>query len=117
MSDGSEYLTFLEPRFHEGRLAPTFVMRIITDVGEPLSYINELEYVSKNELLANLLFRDYPYVARIDLDVGILVGLYNFSSIAPLNPPGVFNGIALDKETNRLFVTGKFWEILAIAEI
>ena len=115
MSDGSATLRFLDPEtFRE------IVQVSVTLNGKPIRNINELEWVEwegKPRLFANLWQTDW--IAIIDPDTGIIVGLVDLSKIltsaqrAALNDPynanKVLNGIAYDSQNNRLFVTGKQW--------
>jgi glutaminyl-peptide cyclotransferase len=104
MSDGSEYLRFLDPA--------TFVERRrlrVTALGQPLKNLNELEYV-KGEIFANVWQTDY--IARIDAATG---QVKSYVDLRGLLPPGeaaavdVLNGVAYDAAGDRLFVTGKLW--------
>jgi glutamine cyclotransferase len=104
MSDGTEYLRFLDPAtFAERRR-----VRVL-GVGEPVKNLNELEYV-KGEVLANVWLTDF--VVRIDPQTGRVTGYVDFSGLLPLVQRGqdaVLNGIAYDAAGDRLFVTGKLW--------
>lgn len=104
MSDGSEYLRFLDPA--------TFAERKrlrVTALGQPLKNLNELEYV-KGEIFANVWQTDY--IARIDAATGRvnayidLRGLLTARETAAVD---VLNGVAYDPAGDRLFVTGKLW--------
>ena len=104
MSDGTEYLRFLDPAtFTERR-------RVRVSVGgTPLKNLNELEYV-KGEVFANVWQTDY--VARIDPKTGAVNGYIDFRGL--LTPrereaTDVLNGVAYDEKTDRLFITGKLW--------
>jgi len=104
MSDGTEYLRFLDPAtFAERRRIK------VTAVGVPVSNLNELEFV-KGEILANVWTT--AYVARIAPDTGRVSGYIDLGGLlAPSERAGVdvLNGIAYDAEHDRLFVTGKLW--------
>ena len=105
MSDGSHQLRFLDPlTFEEVRRLD------VTDNGTPLPRINELEMVD-GALFANVLGLDR--IARIDPESGEVTG---WLDLAPLRGTGGkwrraadLNGIAWDKHTGRLLVTGKHW--------
>jgi glutaminyl-peptide cyclotransferase len=104
MSDGTEYLRFLDPAtFRE-------VRRIrVTGVGAPLKNINELEYVN-GEIFANVWMTDY--IARIDPASGRVNGYIDLRGLLPVrerSADAVLNGIAYDAAGKRLFVTGKLW--------
>ena len=108
MSDGTPTLRFLDPR----------TMRVsrrltVTLNGQPLALINELEYVH-GEILANIW--QTSLIARIDPHSGHVKGLIDVNALwvkAGTSDPGaVPNGIAYDKQANRLYVTGKNWPYL-----
>lgn len=105
MSDGTSRLRFLDPDTlsETGRLT-------VTDAGQPVERLNELEMV-KGEVFANVWQTDFLVMispqsgrvtGRIDLR-GIL------SSADRAQPVDVLNGIAYDVERDKLFVTGKLW--------
>ncbi|MDW8352179.1 MAG: glutaminyl-peptide cyclotransferase [Anaerolineae bacterium] len=104
MSDGSATLRFLDPRsFAVLRELP------VTDGGQPVVRLNELEYVN-GEVFANVWQTDW--VARIDPRTGHVRGWIDLSGL--LTPEerqvaDVLNGIAYDAQGDRLFVTGKLW--------
>jgi glutamine cyclotransferase len=104
MSDGTEYLRFLDPAtFAERRRVK------VTAAGASLTNLNELEFV-KGEVFANVWQTDY--VARIDPATGTVKAYVDFRGL--LTPreaalADVLNGIAYDAVGDRLFVTGKLW--------
>jgi glutamine cyclotransferase len=104
MSDGTDYLRFLDPA--------TFEVRRRTRVmagDAPLRNLNELEYV-KGEVLANIWTTDY--IARIAPSTGRVLGyidLHGLLTATERPSDGVLNGIAYDAQRDRLFVTGKLW--------
>jgi len=102
MSDGSAELRFLDPETFEE------TARIeVTDRGQPVIWLNELEYV-EGEIYANIWQSDV--IARISLETGEVLGWIELSGLLASEPrPGVLNGIAYDSEARRLFVTGKNW--------
>lgn len=104
MSDGTEYLRFLDPStFAERRRLR------VTAVGQPLKNLNELEYV-KGEIFANVWMTDY--IARIDPATGRVSAYIDLRGLLPARDmprDSVLNGIAYDAASDRLFVTGKLW--------
>jgi glutamine cyclotransferase len=112
MSDGTEAIRFLDPE--------TFaVVRTVSvaDHGQPLTNINELEYVH-GEIYANIWLTNR--IVRIDPASGAILGWIDLTGLLPDadRSPSVneLNGIAYDDATDRLFVTGKNWpEIFQIA--
>ena len=106
MSDGTPQIRFWNPDTlaETGRLT-------VTDNGQPLKNVNELEWV-KGDIYANVWTTDR--IAIIDPTSGVvkswidLTGLLDASDRA-LGKVDVLNGIAYDAKTDRLFVTGKLW--------
>lgn len=105
MSDGSDALTFLDPKTQ----AATRTIRV-RDAGRPVSQLNELEWVD-GEIWANVWMTDR--IARISPVTGDVKGWIDLASLWPRSqrqpPADVMNGIAYDKATRRIFVTGKKW--------
>lgn len=106
MSDGTQYI-----RVWDGKnLNQTRRIRVTAD-GEPVTQINELEWV-EGEIYANIWQTDR--IARIDPFSGRVVGWIDLSGLAAQagivqGSDNVLNGIAYDSKTHRLFVTGKLW--------
>lgn len=113
LSDGSDKIRFLDPNNYQ-------IKRIVavTDAGQPVVSINELEYV-RGEILANIWplemgaekYRDR--IARIDPQTGQVKGWIDMTGLLQpgevANGDAVLNGIAYDEQGDRLFVTGKLW--------
>lgn len=105
MSDGSSELRFVDPDSF------TELYRLkVTEEGQPLRNLNELEWVD-GWLLANIWQSDD--VAIIDPVTGNVAGRLRLAS---LYPPGqrhrnadVLNGLAWDPADCTLLVTGKLW--------
>jgi glutaminyl-peptide cyclotransferase len=104
MSDGTQFIRFLDPE------TLNEVRRIaVTDQGQPVRNINELEWV-KGEILANIWQTNQ--IARIDPKTGRVSGWIDLSGLlkpGSNDPDAVLNGIAYDSRGQRLFVTGKRW--------
>lgn len=105
MSDGSDTLTFLDPKTLA--LARTLVVR---DAGTPVGRLNELEWI-EGEIWANVWTTNR--LARISPATGEVASWVDLESLWPqaqrTPPADVLNGIAYDKATRRIFVTGKKW--------
>ena len=105
VSDGTSTLYFLDPITMEVLKQIT-----VTDNNGPVQNLNELEYVN-GEIFANVLF-SYQ-IARINPTNGEITGWIDLSGILDNEridyPIDVMNGIAYDKASDRLFVTGKLW--------
>lgn len=105
-SDGSATLTF--------RDAVTFAPSgsiTVHDAGTPVTQLNELEWVD-GELWAAVWKADR--VARIDPASGAVTGWLDLAGLHPADEREdadreVFNGIAWDAASGRIFVTGKRW--------
>lgn len=108
-SDGSSVLRFLNPQ----TLQITGTLDVKLN-GQPLEFLNELEWVN-GEIWANVWQTDY--IARINPDTGNVIAVVDFTGLLPASERAdlnddVFNGIAYDPETGRIFVTGKHWPAL-----
>jgi glutaminyl-peptide cyclotransferase len=108
MSDGTDTLRFVDPA--------TFKLRRrlqVTAEGQPVTQLNELEYVD-GEILANIWLTDR--IARIDPKTGHVIGWIDVSALhvqsGATGENDVPNGIAWDAAHRRLFVTGKDWPML-----
>lgn len=106
MSDGSHQIYFLDP------VGLTEVKRIEVygDKG-PFSNLNELEYIN-GEVYANSYQTDI--IVKFDPKTGKVLGFVDLKGLLEKgsirsNNVDVLNGIAYDKENDRLFVTGKWW--------
>lgn len=104
-SDGTATLRFLDPAtFKETRRLP------VTDGGEPVVNLNELEFV-EGEIFANIWKSDM--VARISPRSGAVLGWLDLAALrrrlVPAGNAEVLNGIAFDPGRKRLFATGKYW--------
>ncbi len=113
MSDGTSELRFLDPETLEetGRLPVTFR-------GKPLVKLNELEWVD-GEIFANVWGANA--IVRIDPETGVVVGVIDLRGLLTEEERAagadVLNGVAYDAETERLFVTGKYWPKLFEIEL
>ena len=105
MSDGSDTLTFLDPK----SLAFAKTLRVM-DAGRPVGNLNELEWI-EGEIWANVWMTDR--IARISPNTGEVNAWIDLATLFPLverRPPAdVLNGIAYDKATRRIYITGKKW--------
>jgi glutamine cyclotransferase len=106
MSDGSDTLTFLDPK----TLAPGQTLRV-QEAGKPIRNLNELEWI-EGEIWANVWLTDR--IARISPNTGEVNAWIDLGLLWPVSQrpqPGeqVLNGIAYDKATHRIYITGKKW--------
>ena len=83
---------------------------LVTLKGEPVNYINELEWI-EGRLWANVYLTDQ--IAIIDPATGTIEGIVELKGILPEAEreltTDVLNGIAYDATTGRIFITGKKW--------
>jgi glutamine cyclotransferase len=110
MSDGSSTLTVRSPdTFEVLRRVP------VTEAGEPLALLNELECVG-DRVYANVWLTDR--IVRIEKKNGRVDGVVDATSLltpsqrASLSRDAVLNGIAYDAERELFLVTGKLWPVL-----
>jgi len=110
MSDGTAQLRFWDPETlkETGRLT-------VTDEGQPVKNLNELEWV-KGEIYANIWQTNR--IARINPKTGKVVAWISMAGLADAEgffsgqqdgATDVLNGIAYDAQHDRLFITGKRW--------
>jgi len=108
MSDGTEFLYFLDPETYEvrGRI------RVHDDKG-PVAKLNELEYV-RGLIYANVW--QSSRIAIIDPATGQVNAWIELRELVRTaggdNTTKTLNGIAYDREAGRLFITGKLWSSL-----
>jgi glutaminyl-peptide cyclotransferase len=106
MSDGSDTLTFLDPK----TLAAGKTLRV-RDAGRPVANLNELEWI-EGEIWANVWMTDR--IARISPRTGEVNAWVDLSSLwpvaqRPMPTDQVLNGIAYDAANRRIYITGKKW--------
>ena len=112
MSDGSARLTFRDPESFE-----TTRTIVVTDSGAPVMRLNELEYV-RGHVLANVW--QTSRIAMIDPSDGQVRAWLELAALeARLHKQAdwdavdnVLNGIAYDRKSGHLYVTGKRWPLL-----
>ena len=110
MSNGSSQLQFLDPaqHFHVAK-----ILNVHTQWGS-VNNINALLYY-RHQIYANIWFADV--IAIISEKTGLVTGWIDLSRLRPMvkSKKGdcwVANGIAWDKKTQHLIVTGKCWNML-----
>ena len=113
MSDGSAELRFLDPV--DGRERKR--VRVM-DGDQPVPRLNELEFID-GEVWANVWYQDY--LVRIDPADGRVLGYVDLSHLWPDDQrrrhEQVLNGIAVERATGHLLVTGKRWPWLFRIEV
>lgn len=113
MSDGSERIFRINSETFEREATI-----IVTNNGEVVEYLNELEWID-GKIWANVYTTDY--VVIINPTTGVVEGIINFKGLLQKGDmrvdTDVFNGIAYDSVSKRIFVTGKRWPKLFEVEI
>nr|WP_051655441.1 glutaminyl-peptide cyclotransferase [Deinococcus marmoris] len=116
MSNGSPTLVWRDPKTFAVKRSVT-----VTDAGQPVRNLNELEYV-QGSIYANVWLTDR--IARIDPQTGKVTAWIDVSALtreasasaAKLGKPLTFddipNGIAYVPERGTLLLTGKRWGIM-----
>jgi glutamine cyclotransferase len=116
-SDGSNKIWFLDTKDQkEKRSIQAYTNKV------SLKSLNELEWIN-GKIYAN--YWQKPLIAIINPDNGIVEGIINLTRLVKemektqklVDQDDVLNGIAYDKENNRLFVTGKHWSKLFEIEL
>ena len=102
-SDGTPTLRWMNPR----TLAVGHTISV-TDDGQPVAHLNELEMID-GAIWANVWLTNR--VAIIDPTDGHVRAWLDLASLNPklVNPDAVLNGIAVDPVTRLPIVTGKLW--------
>lgn len=105
LSDGTANLYFIDP---ENFVSNRQVTVTIDD--QPVPGLNELEFIN-GEVWANVWQADF--IVRIDPLTGTVNSIVNLAGLSDQTikseSVAVLNGIAYDKVSERLFVTGKLW--------
>ncbi|KAK6794529.1 hypothetical protein RDI58_007982 [Solanum bulbocastanum] len=106
-SDGTSTLYKIDPKTMK-----VIRKQVVKSQGHEVRYLNELEYV-KDEVWSNVYGTDC--IARISPKDGTVIGWILLQSLREdLKSRGykyfeVLNGIAWDRDGDRIFVTGKLW--------
>ncbi len=106
MSDGTDVITFLNPV----SLKPFKKLKVSAN-GNAQNHLNELEYI-KGYIYANIWLTNL--IVKIDPISGNIVGQIDLSSLVlkertKKSSIDVLNGIAYNKELDKIYVTGKLW--------
>ncbi len=105
MSNGTETITVLNPDTFRRERRIT-----VTLSGEPVHFLNELEWI-EGKIWANVYTTQQIVV--IDPRSGRVEEIIDLTGLLPekeqTSTTDVLNGIAYDKATQRVFVTGKNW--------
>ncbi|MEA1941641.1 MAG: glutaminyl-peptide cyclotransferase [Pseudomonadota bacterium] len=108
VSDGTARLRRIDPQ----DFSPAGTIDV-TLGGRPVRRLNELEWVD-GEIWANVW--QSAMIVRIDPDNGEVTGLIDLSDLVPdglaRSRDAVANGIAWNRDTGQIYVTGKLWPAL-----
>lgn len=108
MSDGTSVIRVLNPTTLKEERRFGVKLR-----GRSVNYLNELEWID-GKIWANIYTTDH--IAIINPENGAVEGLIDLKGVLPDSErtatTDVLNGIAYDKATQRIFVTGKNWSKL-----
>ncbi|MCF8335105.1 MAG: glutaminyl-peptide cyclotransferase [Bacteroidales bacterium] len=113
MSDGTSTIYFLDPKYFNE------ISRIkVYNHHGPVKDLNELEYI-EGKIYANIW--QESYIISFDPETGKVLEKIDCSKLVPEkyknDNDNVLNGIAYDKENQRLFLTGKRWGKIFQVEI
>ncbi|MEN6373670.1 MAG: glutaminyl-peptide cyclotransferase [Smithella sp.] len=105
LSNGTPVINFIHPGTFRA------IRKIeVRDGKMPVNNLNEMEFV-RGEIWANVFMTDV--IVRISPRTGKVLGWIDLGRLQALLPQAerrdVLNGIAFDKDNDRIFVTGKFW--------
>jgi glutamine cyclotransferase len=115
MSDGTEFLTYLDPE----NLNEIKRIQVCNNTGI-VTNLNEMEYIN-GEIWANIWTSDI--ILKIDPNTGKVLAEIDLNGILSSNflnqnsQVDVMNGIAFDKDKNKIYITGKFWPKIFEIEI
>ncbi len=102
MSDGSANLYYLDPITYQ-----TVSQITVKNGNSTVTNINELEYVN-GDIYANIWHTQT--IVIINPQNGYIKGWIDLTGIyQPHSSEDVLNGIAYDKSSDRLLITGKYW--------
>ena len=111
-SDGSSRLFFMDGDY---KLLKTVDVKLD---GRPVRNLNELEYID-GKVWANVYTTDL--IVIINPSTGVVEGKIDCTGLLPqhLREPrtDVLNGIALDPDTGKIYLTGKYWKRLYEIEL
>ena len=108
-SDGTNKIWFLDPKTQKEKKSIQVYLK-----SKPFNEINELDYIN-GKIYAN--YWKKPNIGIINPKTGIVEGVILLEKLQNLmkkeqkltDQDEVLNGIAFDKKTGRIFVTGKHW--------
>ncbi len=113
MSDGSSVITVRDPKTFNA-----IESHVVTLNGRPIEMINELEWI-EGKIWANIYQTNN--IVIIDPKRWIVEGVIDLTGILPqserTSETDVLNGIAYDRETKKIYVTGKNWSKVFQIEI
>lgn len=111
MSDGTERITFRDPK----NFSVLRTLDVYTDQG-PLPQLNELEYID-GLIYANIYTSNF--IAVIDPNKGNVLAIIDANNLvnAARGNGEVLNGIAYNSNSQKIYMTGKYWPKLVEVSI
>ena len=114
MSDGTDRIRFYDPKTFKQKREIKVVDTPKNHRAIPIRALNELEWIH-GEIWANVW--QTTRIVRIDPKKGTVLGWFE---LAPFVPPEhrndiqncVLNGIAYDPDTQHVYLTGKYWNVM-----
>jgi glutamine cyclotransferase len=106
MSDGTDAIIFIDPKTYQQTKT-----LLVSESNYAIEHLNELEYIN-GFIYANLWMENI--IVKIDPESGDVVAKMDLTDIVKevkkRNPGSLeLNGIAYDKQSGRVLVTGKMW--------
>ena len=102
-TDGTQFIEFIDPENMQ------IVRQIaVYDNKGPVIYLNEIEY-HKGYIYANIYTTDF--IVKIDVSTGKVIEKINLEGLLPMQADNIdfLNGIAIDKDNGKMYITGKLW--------
>jgi glutaminyl-peptide cyclotransferase len=114
LSDGTNILRFYDPKTFRLKRRIEVKDSIQKPRSEPVRNLNELEWI-RGEVWANVWTT--TRIVRINPKNGNVIGWIEMAQYVPAEHRDdkqncVLNGIAFDPETNHVYITGKYWNVM-----
>ncbi|MBN2669015.1 MAG: glutaminyl-peptide cyclotransferase [Bacteroidales bacterium] len=113
MSDGTQNLYILDPE----SFSVIDQLQVMNNIG-PVNNLNEMEWI-EDKIWANVYLTNT--IVQIDPKTGFVEAEMDLTDLVPdtyANPhDNVLNGIAYDKKSKKIYVTGKRWPVLYEIEV
>ena len=102
-TDGTQFIEYINP----DNMQVVKIISVYDNVG-PILLLNEIEYYN-GYIYANVYTTNY--IVKIDSSTGKVVEKINLGGLlkTQIEQTDVLNGIAIDKDNGKMYVTGKLW--------